>query len=89
MPYYRTCPYCGANLDPGELCDCRKALEAEALRLIGLLSEEQRAELWEEIKEEIKNAPASVDSTDGDRVEAFETTVSTSYDSRNMEDLQV
>lgn len=23
MRYYRTCPYCGANLDPGEVCDCR------------------------------------------------------------------
>jgi len=23
MGYYRTCPYCGANLDPGEKCDCR------------------------------------------------------------------
>lgn len=21
---YRTCPDCGANLDPGEVCDCRK-----------------------------------------------------------------
>lgn len=20
--YYWTCPYCGANLDPGEKCDC-------------------------------------------------------------------
>ena len=20
--YYRTCPDCGANLDPGEKCDC-------------------------------------------------------------------
>lgn len=20
---YRTCPYCGANNDPGEICDCR------------------------------------------------------------------
>lgn len=20
---YKTCPYCGANLDPGEPCDCR------------------------------------------------------------------
>ena len=24
MPYYWTCPYCGANLDPGEKCDCNK-----------------------------------------------------------------
>lgn len=23
MSYYRTCPHCGANLDPGERCDCR------------------------------------------------------------------
>jgi len=23
MAYYHTCPYCGANLDPGESCDCR------------------------------------------------------------------
>lgn len=22
--YYWTCPYCDANLDPGEACDCRK-----------------------------------------------------------------
>lgn len=20
--YYNVCPYCGANLDPGERCDC-------------------------------------------------------------------
>ena len=22
MAYYKTCPECGANLDPGEICDC-------------------------------------------------------------------
>lgn len=22
-PYYNPCPDCGANLDPGERCDCR------------------------------------------------------------------
>ena len=21
---YRKCPYCGASLDPGEICDCKK-----------------------------------------------------------------
>ena len=21
--YYRTCPYCGSHLDPGEPCDCQ------------------------------------------------------------------
>lgn len=24
MPYYVTCQLCGANLDPGERCDCSK-----------------------------------------------------------------
>ena len=24
MEYYRTCPICGANLDPGEKCDCQE-----------------------------------------------------------------
>lgn len=22
MSYYKTCPDCGANLDPGEVCEC-------------------------------------------------------------------
>lgn len=24
MSKYNTCPICGANLDPGEKCDCEK-----------------------------------------------------------------
>jgi hypothetical protein len=24
MSQFRTCPYCGAHLDPGEQCDCKK-----------------------------------------------------------------
>ena len=27
--YYHTCPYCGANLDPGETCDCQTAAQTE------------------------------------------------------------
>lgn len=27
MAYYYTCPDCGANLDPGEKCDCREIHE--------------------------------------------------------------
>ena len=23
MSFYKTCPHCGANLDPGERCDCQ------------------------------------------------------------------
>lgn len=24
MTYYHTCPHCGANLDPGEVCNCAR-----------------------------------------------------------------
>lgn len=27
MAYYRTCPLCGSNLDPGESCDCEDERE--------------------------------------------------------------
>ena len=29
---YKTCPICGANLDPGERCDCRERTETEPRR---------------------------------------------------------
>lgn len=28
MSYYKTCPHCGAHLDPGEVCDCIPSLYA-------------------------------------------------------------
>ena len=30
MCYYKTCPECGANLDPDEQCDCQKEIEKTA-----------------------------------------------------------
>ncbi len=27
MAFYNTCPLCGANLDPGEACDCGEERE--------------------------------------------------------------
>lgn len=50
MSFYRTCPHCGAALDPCELCSCQDK----------------------------KEAPASVESTDGDRAEQNMTPVSAS-----------
>lgn len=34
MAYYRVCPDCGCNLDPGERCDCWRDKE----RIQGLLT---------------------------------------------------
>lgn len=33
MAQYRTCPYCGANLDPGERCDCEKKSAPDAANI--------------------------------------------------------
>lgn len=33
MAYYRTCEFCGTNLDPGERCDCREEYEDARVRL--------------------------------------------------------
>lgn len=30
MSYYCTCSHCGANLDPGEFCDCRDKETAQS-----------------------------------------------------------
>lgn len=30
MNIYKTCPLCGANLDPGERCDCNKKTAVSA-----------------------------------------------------------
>ena len=29
MPYFWTCPDCGAHLDPGERCDCKNETKEE------------------------------------------------------------
>lgn len=60
MSYYRTCPACGANLDPGERCDCRREPEANCHALANLQ----------------KNAPVSVTSTDKGGVDQIRRSVS-------------
>lgn len=32
MGYFRTCPVCGSNLDPGERCDCEYERDKERTR---------------------------------------------------------
>ena len=48
MSYYRICPDCGDNLDPGERCDCRlEALRREAFDLLTQLTDEEVREVLE------------------------------------------
>lgn len=44
--YYRTCPECGSNLDPGEQCDCNEEKEfrkeeSKVLRLYDLINDKE------------------------------------------------
>lgn len=31
MSYYKTCPVCGAALDPGEKCECEQTTDKEKM----------------------------------------------------------
>ena len=47
MAFYRTCPYCHSNLDPGEQCDCRD--EEEKIIYITKKKEEKKYPSWKEL----------------------------------------
>jgi hypothetical protein len=49
MSYCRPCPDCGANLDPGEKCTCRKVSEqlAKKYELITTVTKEGQIEFGE------------------------------------------
>lgn len=36
MAYYRSCPYCGCHLDPGERCDCQDEKPSEAVQITAI-----------------------------------------------------
>lgn len=66
MSYYRTCPDCGAHLDPGEPCDCTGALIGAAMLLT-----EGAAEQWDPPKSQARGipeketAPSAANTEDG------------------------
>lgn len=43
MAYFRRCPYCGCNLDPGERCDCREDRDKEEEKRNGQKTAERQS----------------------------------------------
>lgn len=41
--YYRTCKYCGSNLDPSERCDCQERKEGERMAMTDAAREARNA----------------------------------------------
>lgn len=76
MAYYKVCPYCGANLDPGEICDCRESLMQRAYDLLMRLTPAQLDRLMEEWEKE-EAAQGATNTPDG-KTEQIDATVSAS-----------
>lgn len=61
MSYYRTCPHCGAHLDPGETCDCVASRYA-------MLNPENRGKfdaMIAKLLEEQRTAPSAANTESG------------------------
>lgn len=70
MSFYKTCPHCGANLDPGESCDCTISQVCTEARAVfpELFTGRTDREIVSEIagivrRAEMKEAPADAANT--------------------------
>ena len=95
MSFYRTCPHCGANLDPGESCDCTISQVCAEARAVfpELFTGRTDREIVGEIvgivrRAEMKEAPADAANTGEGGAEQNLTTVSASIVHKNEEDCQ-
>ena len=46
MAYYRECPECGSNLDPGEKCECVREKAFFAHKLVELLETDDDGQIF-------------------------------------------
>lgn len=70
MAYYKVCPYCGANLDPGEICDCRVQRAHDLLMRLTPAQLDRLVEEWE------KDTAQGADNTPDGKAEQIKTPVS-------------
>ena len=67
MSYFKACPHCGANLDPGEVCDClthqvcAEARETFPERFTGKTDREVVAEIASVVKRAAQGATNTQD----------------------------
>ena len=47
--YYNSCPFCGANLDPGESCDCQEQRQESKLDVQVADSSSENISMYEEV----------------------------------------
>lgn len=85
MSFYKTCPHCGAHLDPGESCDCTISQVCAEARAVfpELFTGRTDREIVSEIagivrRAEMKEAPADAANTGEGGAEQSLTAVSAS-----------
>ena len=90
MSFYRTCPHCGAHLDPGESCDCTISQVCTEARAVfpELFTGRTDREIVGEIagivrRAEVKEAPADAANTGEGGAEQSLTAVSASSITEN------
>lgn len=90
MSFYKTCPHCGAHLDPGESCDCTISQVCAEARAVfpELFTGRTDREIVGEIagivrRAEMKEAPADAANTGEGGAEQNLTTVSASTITEN------
>ena len=90
MSFYKTCPHCGAHLDPGESCDCTISQVCAEARAVfpELFTGRNDREIVGEIagivrRAEMKDAPADAANTGEGGAEQNLTTVSASSITEN------
>ena len=95
MSFYKTCPHCGAHLDPGESCDCTISQVCAEARAVfpELFTGRTDREIVGEIagivrRAEVKEAPADAANTGEGGAEQNFTAVSASIVHKNEEDCQ-
>jgi len=82
MSYFRTCPRCGAHLDPGEVCDCLDLASTikEARDLFPEFSGLTDLDLLREIVRTVQKAAQGADITLDGEAEHVDHAVSASND---------
>jgi hypothetical protein len=83
MAYYKTCPFCGAHLDPGEACEC---FEARFDRLTPENKKIVEMEIIRLREQEQKEAALGAGNTGDGKAEQSTTAVSASIVNENEED---
>nr|DAY74122.1 MAG TPA: Rad50 zinc hook motif [Caudoviricetes sp.] len=56
MGYYRTCPWCGSNLDPAERCECRQRAEEQRHKILALFEQGEDGQIAMRLEEKANGA---------------------------------